>query len=406
MSAPAIQVLLVTADPQTERQLRLDLSAYTRTRMDLTHRKDLETTLATLATRTFDAAFLDLALPGSHGFDSLHQLHLAARAMPVIVLANSDNETLAIEAVRKGAQDYLVKSRSDARVLSRIVRYAIERKRIEEALRLALARLSASHEQLKATRLQLIQAEKLECIGTLAAGVAHEVKNPLQTLLMGVHYLSSRAGGDEELQLVIREMRDSIHRADLIVRELVTFAGTNHPEKREGSLNAIIEQALHLMRYELIHAHVQVVLDLDPALPSLPLDVNKLEQAFLNLFLNAVQAMPHGGTLSVRTWGQPAGHGVTDARPDGPGPSEVVAEVGDTGEGIPAGKLQQIFNPFYTLKPAGKGTGLGLTVTRRIIELHGGVIEAQNGDSGGARFVARFPLQPQDPYERETNPDC
>jgi signal transduction histidine kinase len=406
MSATVIQVLLVAADAQTERRLRLDLGAYTRTRMELPHCKELESALATLAMRTFDAAFLDLALSENQGFEPLRRLHFAARAMPVIVLANSDSETLAIEAVREGAQDYLVKSRSDARILSRIVRYAIERKRIEEALRLALARLSASHEQLKATRLQLIQAEKLECIGTLAAGVAHEVKNPLQTLLMGVHYLSGRADGDEELKLVIREMRDSIQRADSIVRELVTFAGTNHPDKREESLNAIIEQALGLMRYELTHCHVEVVRELDPALPSLPLDANKLQQAFLNLFLNAVHAMPQGGTLSVRTWRRPADPGVTDAGPNRPRPCEVLVEVGDTGGGIPADKLRQIFDPFYTLKPAGKGTGLGLTVTRRIIELHGGAIEARNGDSGGARFLARFPLQPQDLYEKETNPDC
>jgi PAS domain S-box-containing protein len=548
MSATTIDVLLVAEDAVAERRLRQDLGLYTRTRMELTRAESLDMAMATLANRTFDAALLDLALPECGGLKGLRRLRLAARAMPVIVLANCENETVALEAVREGAQDYLVKSRSDSRMLTRVVRYAIERKRIEEALReseqryrrllasttdyiytvkvdngvsqparhgeaclavtgysreeyaedpylwyrmiheedrpavdaqihrllsgestpplehrilhkngsirwirntpvarcndagqitaydgliiditerkraelellranaglmqanaelsrsedalrLALTRLGASHEQLKATRLQLIQAEKLECIGTLAAGVAHEVKNPLQTILMGVHYLSGRANDDENLQLVIREMRDSIKRADSIVRELVTFAATNHPDKRPESINQLISLALDLMRYELTHCHVEVVLDLDSSLPVLLLDFNKLQQALINLFLNAVQAMPQGGTLTIRTWQRWARAGAG---------GEVALEVSDTGKGIPEEKLARIFDPFFTLKPIGEGTGLGLTVTRRIVELHGGVIEASNCEAGGARFVVRFPIEHQESYEKETNSD-
>jgi signal transduction histidine kinase len=392
MKTNVIRVLLVAGEAQTARRLRQDLGAGTRTRMELTHYPLLEKAIEAMPLETFDATLLDLELLGSAGLEALRRLHGVARAMPIIVLADFDNETLALEAVREGAQDYVVKSRADARMIARVIRYAIERKRAEEALHVALEELRVSHEQLKAARLQLIQAEKLECIGTLAAGVAHEVKNPLQTIMMGLHYLTGNVCGDENVSMVLNEMRDSIKRADLIVRELVTFAATNHPDKRDESMNRIIDRALGLVKYELARGQVSVVRELNPEVPPVPLDANKIEQALINLFLNAVQAMPEGGTLTVRTsWrGAPIEAGSV-SQVEG----EVTVEVLDTGEGIPLDQVRRIFDPFVTLKPSGKGTGLGLSVTRRIVELHGGKIEAMNRDSGGARFVATFPLQPE-----------
>jgi signal transduction histidine kinase len=391
MNTTVIRVLLVAGAVQTARRLRQDLGAGTRTRMELTHYPLLEKAIEAMPEQTFDATLLDLELLGTGGLEALRRLQVVARAMPIIVLADYDSETLALEAVREGAQDYVVKSRADARMMSRVIRYAIERKRAEEALHVALEELRVSHEQLKAARLQLIQAEKLECIGTLAAGVAHEVKNPLQTIMMGLHYLTGHARGDENEAMVLSEMRDSIKRADLIVRELVTFAATNHPDKRDESLNRIIDRALGLVKYELTRGQVNVVRDLSPDVPPVPLDANKIEQALINLFLNAVQAMPEGGTLTVRTsWRETDREVGAELRTRG----EVTVEVLDTGDGIPADQVRRIFDPFVTLKPSGKGTGLGLSVTRRIVELHGGKIEAMNRESGGARFVVTFPCPP------------
>jgi PAS domain S-box-containing protein len=256
----------------------------------------------------------------------------------------------------------------------------------------AVCGISTDITERKRVESQLVQAEKFKSIGTLAAGVAHEVKNPLQTILMGVTYLDRWvSGANGEVRMVISEIRDAIRRADSIIRGLVEFAAANQPEVRRESLNAIIEASLALVRYQLTRTQVAVVSELDESLPRLWLDRNKIEQALINLFLNAIQAMPGGGTLTVRTCLRPGRGQHGQAQP----PTTVVAEVEDTGPGIPEAMLPRIFDPFYTTKPTGVGTGLGLSVTRRLIEAHGGAIAATNCPGAGARFTITLASEPE-----------
>ena len=281
--------------------------------------------------------------------------------------------------------------------------------RSEEALRTALAELKTSHEELKATQSQLIQAEKLESIGTLAAGVAHEVRNPLQTILAGVDFLCLHAARRREtVPMVLTEMRDAIRRADSIVRELLEFSATNHPDVRDEDLNAIARHSLNLMQYELKKHHITLAQELATDLPMLQLERNKIQQVFINLFLNAVEAMPDGGTLAVRTYARPlAGEQLTAlsgaSSRSGPGETMVIAEIEDTGAGIPPDQITKIFDPFFTTKPT--GTGLGLPVSKKIIELHGGAIHIANREQGGVRVAVVFKTSGGKNYEKETNPD-
>ena len=281
--------------------------------------------------------------------------------------------------------------------------------RSEEALRTALAELKTSHEELKATQSQLIQAEKLESIGTLAAGVAHEVRNPLQTILAGVDFLCLHAARRREtVPMVLTEMRDAIRRADSIVRELLEFSATNHPDVRDEDLNAIARHSLNLMQYELKKHHITLAQELATDLPMLQLERNKIQQVFINLFLNAVEAMPDGGTLAVRTYARPlAGEQLTAlsgaSSRSGPGETLVIAEIEDTGAGIPPDQITKIFDPFFTTKPT--GTGLGLPVSKKIIELHGGAIHIANREQGGVRVAVVFKTSGGKNYEKETNPD-
>ena len=279
-----------------------------------------------------------------------------------------------------------------------VLRTLIDTTRSEEALRRALAELERSHEDLKAAQLQLIQAEKLESIGTLAAGVAHEVKNPLQTILMGIDYLTNQGPMDNPCaNMVLGEMRDAIARADSIVRELLEYSAANHPEVADEELNVIIEQSLGLMKFELIKHRISVVRELSLDLPLLKLDRNKIQQVFINLFLNSIQAMPEGGTLTVRTYATRstnARSGTTDAGPvpSRCGQSFVIAEIEDTGVGIPPDKLIKVFDPFFTTKPPGVGSGLGLSVTKKIIELHGAAMNIANCDKRGVRVSIQFKI--------------
>jgi len=257
----------------------------------------------------------------------------------------------------------------------------------EAALKAALQKLQTANEELQATQLQLIQAAKLESVGTLAAGVAHEVKNPLQTILMGVDYLANNlSGGNSNTTQVLNDMRDAVTRANVIVRELLQLSAATDFAPREEDLNALLESSLRLINSEIIASRITVARKLSADLPSVRLDRNKMEQVFINLFINALQAMSQGGVLTITTRRRRFGEDLKmrgPAFPFKPGELVVITEVQDTGEGIHEDHLPRIFDPFFTTKPTGIGTGLGLSVVKKIIDLHGGAIDIRNAPLGG-----------------------
>jgi PAS domain S-box-containing protein len=278
-----------------------------------------------------------------------------------------------------------------------------ERKRWEERLQQANAELARSeaalrksHEELKAAQQQLIQAEKMESVGTLAAGVAHEVKNPLAILLMGVNYLNRRvAASDEHVAQVLKEMSEAIERADSITRGLLDFAAARQLAARPEGLNRVVEEALRLVRHALDPEKYTVVRDYAADLPLVAMDRRQIQQVFVNLFMNALHAMPRGGPLTIRTYAKslaetPHPEGWRRADHLWAGETAVVAEVQDAGSGIPEEHLARIFDPFFTTKPTGMGTGLGLSVSKKIIELHGGLLDVKNVPEGGVRVTVLF----------------
>lgn len=280
-------------------------------------------------------------------------------------------------------------------------------KRAEEELRETNAKLcevledlTRSHEELKGAQLQLIQAEKMQSVGRLAAGIAHEVKNPLAIMEMGLECLNRNGElPADEFAEVTREMKDAVRRASSVIGGLLDFSSSNHLEIHEADLNAVIDSALRLMRHELINGKITALRRLDRKLPLCRIDANKIEQVFINLFTNACHAMPEGGNLTICSYTRQ----VTEEETKGAVGSRsgarfwknqrvAVVEVRDSGHGIPAGDLGKIFDPFYTTKPTGKGTGLGLTVVRKIVDLHGGTIEVGNDPDGGVLVTLVFKI--------------
>lgn len=281
-----------------------------------------------------------------------------------------------------------------------------ERKRFEQQLQQAneeLARSEAalrkSHEELKSAQLQLIQAEKMESIGTLAAGVAHEVKNPLAILMMGVNYLTKKfPPGDENLGLVLKEMREAIGRADSITRGLLDFSASRQLSVKAQDFNQLIEGTLQLVRHEVAQKRIHLVRQWGDKLPLVAVDKTQIQQVFVNIFLNAVHATPEEGSMTVRTYVKQlteTSHfeGSRRAAPFWVGDIAVIAEVDDTGSGIPEENLARIYDPFFTTKPTGMGTGLGLPVSKKIIELHGGSLEIKNIRTGGVRVTIMLKAQ-------------
>ncbi len=254
---------------------------------------------------------------------------------------------------------------------------------------------------LQEAQLQLIQAEKLESLGRLAAGIAHEVKNPLALILMGVDFLDAELA-DHKISghalEVIGQIRDAAWRADGIIRGMLDFSAPNKMLLQPVDLNDLLHKSLPLVRHEMDSANVKLQTEFAENLPPASLDPNKIQQVFINLCTNAVHAMPDGGTLTVRTCLRRLDAGEVAKREAGSRVNErlrvsdsaIFIEIDDTGTGVPPEKLAYIFEPFYTTKPTGKGTGLGLSVTRKIVELHGGEIRISNRPEGGARVTLLF----------------
>jgi PAS domain S-box-containing protein len=295
----------------------------------------------------------------------------------------------------------------------------------EKELLHTMAALKSSHEELIQAQLQLIQAEKLESVGRLAAGVAHEVKNPLAILLMGLDYLKGAcgrglggeaedrapAGDDDTVGTVIGAMRDAVERADTIVRGLVDFSANRQLNLVAQDVEGVIAQSLVLVKHELTNAHVTVLQERracgdareESRLPTVTLDTTKIQQVFVNLFMNAIHAMTDGGTLTVRAYARRLTEAEREtARDEGSRQAErfrvgdevVIVEVDDTGTGIPPDKIGKIWDPFFTTKTTGRGTGLGLSVTRKIVELHDGSIVIANREGGGVRVTLMFHAGP------------
>lgn len=270
--------------------------------------------------------------------------------------------------------------------------------RSQSVLTDTLRQLQASHAELQQTQLQLIQAAKLESVGSLAAGVAHEVKNPLQTILMGVGYLANRRPPpDADMALALDDMREAVQRANRIIRELLELSAATQFDLKDEDLNEVVERSLWLVNHELVAARLKVIRQLQRPLEPVAMDRSKIEQVLLNLLINAIQAMTPGQTLTVATRSGCLGQGLDLPRGAGsafqPGETLVVAEVRDTGPGIPAAQLARVFEPFFTTKPVGVGTGLGLSVAKKIIDLHDGSIDIQNAPEGGLCVTLVFRAQ-------------
>jgi two-component system, NtrC family, sensor kinase len=223
---------------------------------------------------------------------------------------------------------------------------------------------------------RLVQADKLSSIGLLAAGVAHEVNTPLAVISTYAQMLAKQVAEDEQKSRILEKIARQTFRASEIVNSLLNFSRTPTSDLTEVQLNRVIRETLSLLEHQMKKAGVEVRTRLDPQLEAVKGNSGKLQQVFLNLFLNARDAMEPRGVLEV----------VTRA-----GETGVVVEVIDSGHGIAAEHLSRIYDPFFTTKSAKKGTGLGLSVTYGIIQEHGGAIEAVSRPGEGTCFHLEFP---------------
>jgi PAS domain S-box-containing protein len=238
-------------------------------------------------------------------------------------------------------------------------------------------------EQLEETYKQLLQSEKLASLGKLAAGVAHEINNPLGGILMFSNMLLEQVR-DEQVARDLQEIVDQTVRCQEIVQGLLDFARKRGEEQVPVQLNQVIDKCIALLENQALFLNVRIERRMAPDLPAIPADPGQMNQVLTNLMVNAAQAMQGKGTLSIRTWHEGS-------------PPEVHVEVSDTGCGIPDEHLARIFDPFFTTKEVGKGTGLGLSTTYGIVRRHGGEIQVRSRVGQGTAFHLKFQHEPSAP---------
>ena len=225
---------------------------------------------------------------------------------------------------------------------------------------------------------QLLQAEKLTSIGLLAAGVAHEVNTPLAGISGYTQLLLGKTPPEDPRHQDLKQIEKQAFRAATIVNNLVNFARVSDSDLADINLNSVMLETLEFLEHQMQHNRVEVQLNLDPTLPQTRGNGGRLQQVFVNLLLNAKDAMPEGGQIHVKTFQED---------------SQLVVEVKDTGAGIPRQNIKQIYDPFFTTKGVGKGTGLGLSISYGIIQEHSGRINVRSHVGEGTTFTIHFPVK-------------
>jgi len=261
-----------------------------------------------------------------------------------------------------------------------------ERKKAEEALKKAYGKL-------KETQDQLVQAEKLSAVGQLASGVAHEVRNPLGIIIQGINYLEKTiAPKKEDINEAIVMIKNSVRRADKIINLLLDFSRAVKLELLPEDLKTILGSSLTLAKTSFKAENIEIVWEMEKSIPKVLADKRKLEQVFINIFLNSIQAMPKGGKIVIRCYKDKLkqlkkGIGKRDEDFFQIGEEAVIVEVEDTGSGISEEAIKKIFEPFFTTKDPGEGVGLGLYVTQNIITTHKGLLEMKSEPGKGTRII-------------------
>lgn len=235
--------------------------------------------------------------------------------------------------------------------------------------------------RLESAQQQLVQAAKLSALGQLSAAVAHELNNPLAGVLIYTKLLSSRLSGDsfdrEKTLANLAKIEEAINYSSGIISSLLDFARQTKPALKPVRISEVIDRVISLAGHQARMNNIEIIVKKDSGLPSVSADSNQLQQVFLNLTVNAIQAMGHGGTLTIRTSLDENGW--------------VAVSVEDTGCGITDENMENLFTPFFTTKEEVKGVGLGLSVSYGIIESHGGIIEVDSEPGKGSVFTVHLP---------------
>lgn len=390
MSDKPIKVLLIEDNRGDARLIQEILSEATWRLFEIEVAERLSEGLAALSSVIFDVVLLDLSLPDSSGLDTLAGIQANSSQTPVVVLTGLNDDLIAIEAVRRGAQDFLVKGHIDAELLSRAIRYSIERKHAEK-----------EKDQLQ---LQLAQAQKMEAIGTLAGGVAHDLNNVLTGLINYPELLLIKMGENNPYRNHILKIKNSGEKAASIVQDLLTLARRGVSVAQVANIDIIVREYLispECEKLKQFHPEVRIKTSLENTILNILGSPIHLFQTVMNLVSNAAESMPDGGEIHISTKNIYIGGPINDHDGLKEG-NYVVLTVSDTGTGMTSEDMERVFEPFYTKKVMGRsGTGLGLAVVWGTIKDHNGHIDIKSTVGEGTTFTLYFPATEKELKEKQ-----
>lgn len=349
--------------------------------------------LATVARYSPALVLLDYMMPGMDGMATLQRLREEFPDTYVVMLTGKGSEQIAVDVMKAGAADYILKPFKNKDLMERIdnvlrirrieihnrdLREERERLLMEiEGWNLELERrVAEKSRELELAHTEILQAEKLASLGHVAAGMAHEIRNPLNAIGLFAQILKPALAGDGEKSGYVDKLLKEVDRIDAILIKLLDASNRPRIKAEPVSLPVIIDRTLGKFRDQLRASGVQLEKLYEQIPPPLLADATEMEQIFTNLLANSLYEMQQGGTLGIRV------------RHDG---SRVFVTVSDTGGGIPAENLRKIFDPFFTTKP--KGTGFGLSVVLRIVKTYNGHIKVNSIPGEGTVFDLEFPLE-------------
>jgi signal transduction histidine kinase len=377
------RLLVVEEDPGDVQKLSEMLREGSDQPSELVHMTSIAEAERYLAKRPVDVILLDLGMRDSMGLDAVRRAHAAAPDVPLVVLSGLDDESLTAQALQEGANDYLIKGQIDTRGLLRAVRHAIERKILDDGRRAAES--------------QLLQGQKLESLGRLAGGIAHDFNNMLFAIRGYAELLTQDlASGDGEaldpdrLLPSVNAISAAAERATVLTGQLLAFSRQQIVTPKVLDINAAIG-TVEPMLTQLTGENMRLAMKLDPGVGNIRADAGQIGQIIVNLVVNARDAMPDGGTVTIETGNVAFEESDPLEQFDvKPGPFVLLA-VSDTGAGMDRETRDHIFEPFYTTKDVGKGTGLGLATTYGIVHQAGGHIWVYSEPGHGSAFKLYFP---------------
>lgn len=338
-----------------------------------------------------EIVMLDYMMPGMDGLTALKEIRQRFPDTYVMIFTGKGSEEIAVEMMKAGASDYILKPFNNKNLIERIDNVlrirSVELKnrdllREREILladnaawnRELEARVEEKTEALQKAQAEIVQAEKLATLGYLSAGMAHEIRNPLNSIALFIQLLKSGLEDPEKIGYIDKSIKE-IDRIDGILKKLLDAAKRPRFEIGEVRIDRLIDTTLEVFKPQTEHHKIKVVRDYRRIPPAIQADPLEMEQVFTNLFLNAIHEMPTQGTLTVQL-----------DHDD----STITIRVSDSGKGIPIENIASIFDPFFTTKSC--GIGMGLAVVLRIVKTYYGKIEVEKSDNTGTTFLIRIPL--------------